>query len=370
MPQLPAHSASLPPACAASQTAIPLPLIPTMPSLRPSAAVADSQVRAATAPTVLPLRTERAGWSLAAQLLVPAHTGDPGTEAPRGLVVAGHAMMVDHRTLWRTERPSVVGALLEAGFAVLVVDLRGHGHSGPTPGRGGSWRYTDLVDDTEAWLDLANRERHKWGSDVPLAWLGHSLFGHVSLAYFAEHPQQQPDAYVALAVNVWHRKFEFHPVRWQVKRGVMTAATLLANARGKMPAKRLRMGNHDEALGYWNDMFHMATRHGWTLPGRGDWHTGLAQLTLPVLVVSSDGDQWFTHPHDAEVFSAPMPNRTVWRLGPTCVELSLRHLQPSHMGLVTSPASSPLWQAMARWLLVTLAPQTPSHTHATAPLPP
>ena len=54
----------------------------------------------------------------------------------RGLVVAGHAMMVDRRT-YRPGRAGLARTLVDAGFRVLLPDLRGHGRSGPTPREGG-----------------------------------------------------------------------------------------------------------------------------------------------------------------------------------------------------------------------------------------
>ena len=48
---------------------------------------------------------------------------------PRGIVIAGHAMMVDAQTLCRRDRATLVWILVRAGFRVLVPDLRGHGQA-------------------------------------------------------------------------------------------------------------------------------------------------------------------------------------------------------------------------------------------------
>ena len=56
------------------------------------------------------------GWRLSVLDVEP-------TTPAQGLVVAGHAMMVDRRTLFRVGRPSLVATLAAAGIRVLVPDL-------------------------------------------------------------------------------------------------------------------------------------------------------------------------------------------------------------------------------------------------------
>ena len=79
------------------------------------------------------------GWVLDVLDLEPAGPA-------RGVVVAGHAMMVDRRT-FRPGKPGLARTLVDAGLRVLLPDLRGHGRSGPTPRAGG--REVDEVDEAE-----------------------------------------------------------------------------------------------------------------------------------------------------------------------------------------------------------------------------
>ena len=279
------------------------------------------------------------GWRLQALDISPDTT-------PRAFVVAGHAMMVDSRTLWRRDRPSLVATLVQAGMRVLVADLRGHGSSGPRADHGGNWTYDQLVEDTAVWRSLAD----DLAGGLPIFWLSHSLFGHTSLAWFGQHPSRQPQAFVALAVNGWNRRFEPNMALWLVKSVMMRTTRLIALRSGRLPAKALRMGNHDEALDYWRDLTRMAVTR-WESRAGTDYHLGLVRVTLPILCVFSDGDRLFTRPPDGMAFTAPLPNREVLILGKACQQAALRGIVPGHMGLATDSTSEPLWQFVAAWLL-------------------
>lgn len=277
------------------------------------------------------------GWRLRATVVEP--------DLPaRALIVAGHAMMVDARTLWRPGRPSLVGTLAAAGFRVLVADLRGHGESGPRADEGGNWSYDALVADTALWLE--------WGRELagglPLLWLSHSLFGHTSLAFFGQSPHLQPRAFAALAVNAWNRQFEPSRAQWLAKSLIMRSSRWVAERAGKLPARQLRMGNNDEALDYWRDLTRMAATH-WQARDGTDYLAGLANVKAPILCVFSDGDRLFTRPADGMRFTSHLPGRTALVLGPRVGVPALRGIVPGHMGLVTDPRAEPLWQHVADW---------------------
>ncbi len=279
------------------------------------------------------------GWKLRALDIQP-------DGAPRALVVAGHAMMVDNRTLWRPDRPSLVGTLVQAGLRVLVPDLRGHGASGPRAADGGDWSYDQLVADTAVWRTLAD----DLAGGLPVLWLSHSLFGHTSLAWFGQHPERQPHAFVALAVNVWNRRFEPSPALWLFKSLMLKTALVAAERAGRLPARQMRMGNHDEAIDYWRDLTRMAMTR-WESRAGADYYVGMANVTVPILCVFSDGDKLFTRPSDGLAFTAALPNRQVLMLGKACELNTLSGCVPGHMALVTDAASEPLWRHVAAWLL-------------------
>ncbi len=267
--------------------------------------------------------------------------------APRACVVAGHAMMVDRRTLFRGERPSLALELSKRGLAVLVPDLRGHGRSGPQAAAGGVWSYDDIVEDTGAYLELAARLY----PGVPCVLLGHSLFGHTALAYLGQHPEAKVAGLVLYAANVWNKRYHAGtPWRWWRKRLAMSGANLLTALFGYTPVRRLGAGSADEARLYWQTLADCVAHDRWLSKSGVDWAAGVGRLTCPVLHVVSEGDRLYALPEDALRFSAAVPRRTVLRVGHAESPPALQGLQLDHMGVATAPAAQPLWAAVAEWI--------------------
>lgn len=260
----------------------------------------------------------------------------------RGWVIAGHAMMVDRRTLYRRDRPSLVGALAGAGLRVLVPDLRGHGESGPRAAEGGAWTYDDLVADTAPLIDLARA----LDPSLPIALCGHSLFAHTSLAWLGQHPEAPIAAHVGLAMDVWSPRREPSRLRRAQKRLQLALSGAIARGVGHFPARRLGLGSNDEALAYWRWF-----RRPW---GRGDgsvdYEAGLRDIRVPCLHVVSAGDRLLARPAAALRLTTTIPRREVWHLGHPAAPAGLPALAPGHMEVVTDPASAPLWHALAGWL--------------------
>ncbi len=266
---------------------------------------------------------------------------------PRLCVVAGHAMMVDRRTLWRGDRECLVGTLVRRGCAVLLPDQRGHGRSGPSAKEGADWSYEDLVEDVGRYLALA-RELFP---QLPIVLLGHSLFGHLSLAYLGLHPDAPVDAVALLAVNVWNQRWNRGAARWLKKRVLMQAAVLSTYLWGYLPVRRFRIGSVDEARTYFRELGRFVRRNAWTSPAGIDYHAAMAKLRLPVLHVVSDGDLLYAQPDDALLFTDILAaQRSVLRVGPSSARPELRALAPDHMPLVTDPRSAPVWEAVAQWM--------------------
>lgn len=275
------------------------------------------------------------GWQLDVLELLPEGP-------PRAFVIAGHAMMVDRRTLFRRDRPSLGATLVAAGYRVLIPDLRGHGASGPRADEGGAWTYDDLVGDTAALCALARC----LDRDLPIALCGHSLFAHTSLAWLGTHPNAPVHAHVGLAMDVWGRRREPSRLHWARKRLQLAVSGVITRSVGRFPARRLGLGSNDEALAYWQWF-----RRPWgRADGSVDYEAGLRDIRVPCLHVVSAGDRLLARPAAALRLTAAIREREVWHLGHPAAPAGLDALAPDHMAIVTDPASAPLWQALAGWL--------------------
>ncbi len=280
------------------------------------------------------------GWRLSVR--------DVGPKAPTGaVVVAGHAMMVDGRTILRDDRPCLGWTLAAAGHRVLVPDLRGHGASGPAADAGGRWTYDDLVRDVAVYLDLARR----LCPGVPVALVGHSLFGHVALAAAGVDPARLAwpgvCGIVALAADVWLPGSEPAPRVRRLKDAALAASGWLARRLGRFPARRLRLGTCDEAAAYWAAFDRLRVR-GYVGDDGTDYAAAMARVGVPVLHVLSHGDRFLARPASAVALTRPVPQAEVVVVGRTVGPVGMG---PGHMALVTDPrAGRPVWHVISTWI--------------------
>jgi len=280
------------------------------------------------------------GWRISILELTPSGP-------VRGVVIAGHAMMVDRRTLVRSGRSSPATSLAAAGLRVFAVDLRGHGRSGPRADEGASWGFDELVDDMTHIVRFVREQ----APDRPLTFFGHSLGSLVSLAWLSQHPRADVAAQVCLASEVWRLDHEAHPLRRLAKRALIAGTTAFARAYGRVPARRFRAGSNDESLDYWLDYAGWVRGGQWCSRLRSiDYGADLCGIQCPTLHVVSSGDRLYGRPATALRFSAPLPRREAWHLGHPTVPGPLRGLRPGHMEMVTDPQNSALWAAIGRWL--------------------
>ncbi len=107
--------------------------------------------------------------------------GADGAGAPRPVALLVHGVTSSSRTWWR-----VGPALAERGFAVLAVDLRGHGSS---PGAEGGLGPADLAADVAETVAAELGPAAADGPPVVDLLVGHSLGAVVSLALLAERPR-------------------------------------------------------------------------------------------------------------------------------------------------------------------------------------
>lgn len=266
---------------------------------------------------------------------------------PLGVVVAGHAMMVDSRTICRPDQPTLASVLVAAGFRVLVPDLRGHGESGPRAADGGNWTIDDLVADVAHYVELARAVEPR----RPIALVGHSVFAHAALAWLGQNPDPSVRALVLMACSVWNRRFEPSRVMWWLKRGLFWLSAMLAELWGYLPARRLRLGSNDESLGFWRQFHGHVRRDRWdALDGSVDYWAGLDSVRAPVLHVMSEGDLLYARPPAAARLTARIDHREMLVLGRDDAPGELAQLRPNHMRLLTDPRSKLVWHWIAGWL--------------------
>ncbi len=300
----------------------------------------------------------RDGVALRGELVLPGGRsgGDGLAPAPKVVVALSHAMLVDRRTLDQPPGEGLLSQLLSAGAAVLWLDQRGHGRSTPLPRQGAGWDYDDLVDDAGVVAGyLAERF-----PGLPRVAMGHSLFGHVALAWqglvsagaapllprTATGPVYGYDGLVLLAANVWLPQLETRRARWWVKRGFFPLLVAAAWRRGYLPARDYRLGTADEPLPYLRQLGSWLGQADWTaLSGHSYW-ADLPAVRVPILSVASDGDHLLAVPACQLRFACQTR-------GPvTHITVSRRHgyaCEPDHMGLVLDERLVPLWRQIAAW---------------------
>lgn len=286
-------------------------------------------------------RTTPDGWTLHVRELLP-------NGRPIGMAVVGHAMMVDGRTLVREDRGTFVDALLDAGFWVLVPDLRGHGRSGPLAPEG-EWNYDDIVDDVGVLLRLAR----ELAPDLPTYLVGHSLFGHASLAWLGQNPAAEVAGLVMIAVDVWNPRREPSWIRRWRKRLTYEVSCWVAQRAGYFPARRLKQGSNDESLAYWMQARRWIRQSRWTsADGRVDYDAARHRVSTPTLHVLSEGDRIYAHPASAAGLSAPLRRRELVVLGRAHMPRPLAESAPDHMPIITAdtPENRAVWAWIADWM--------------------
>ncbi|MDQ7028855.1 MAG: alpha/beta fold hydrolase [Ardenticatenia bacterium] len=280
------------------------------------------------------------GWRLRAEAVVPPHC--------EAALVVGHAMMTNRQRMdWPPGR-GLVSTLAQHGFAVLNADLRGHGESTPHASRRVDWSYDELVfQDTPALITFA---RERWPG-VPLALVGHSLFGHVAAAHVAMCPDTPVQALVGLAANVWLRHLEPDRRRWWRKRLYAEVVACIVALFGYAPVRLLRQGTDDEAATYFRQLVGWI-RSGWwtTLDGR-DYLAALRSARIPALNVVGARDTFLCAPENAArmwaYWGGPFEQWVIDHIW------GLRYV-PGHMGIAMNPACRSVWHRVAAWLRASL----------------
>lgn len=231
-------------------------------------------------------------------------------DSPRGTVVILHGYC-EHRGRYR----HVAEHLNKHGYHVLVGDLRGHGDSAGE--RGFVRRFTDYLEDAQAFLSCAAAELPSPGSGAaakPIL-LGHSMGGLVGLQFALAFP----DALRALTLSSPFLGLKIMVPAW--KRSLGLAASLLR------PTLRLPSGlraadlSHDPEIGRSYDadplVTHDATARWFTeiTAAQADLRTRSGRIRVPTLMQVAGDDRIVDAAVSQIIFDrlgAPDKNLTVY----------------------------------------------------------
>ncbi|NUT35870.1 MAG: alpha/beta fold hydrolase [Hamadaea sp.] len=175
----------------------------------------------------------------------------------------------------------LVGALTAAGFGVAVADLRGTGASTPRPSRASRHGMSELTDDVAAVLNAV--DDHRAGRKTFL--LAHSLGGHAAVLHLARQGAEGVDGLILVACGLPH--WRLFGAKGLGVLGFAETLRLVSAARGYWPG--WAFGGR-QSRGVIQDWAHTA-RRGEFAPRLG-LNDRIGDLTLPVLAISVDDDQY------------------------------------------------------------------------------
>lgn len=294
------------------------------------------------------------GWTLYMEERAPETGGD----GP--VLLLSHGMMVNRKSLDRPPGRGMASWFRERGFHVYLLDLRGHGASGPKAAEGADWTYDDVVFHD---LPAAMRAVARRHPDRPRFFLGHSLSAHAGAASLGLFPDLPVDGAVLVGPVVWSRRQEPSAVWWFYKKTLLRVWGHVTRRLGRTPARLLRIGTEDEPPSYVAQFADWAREDRWVSrqdapgaaespTGRVDYLAALGRIEVPVLVLNARGDRWISRTPCVQRFADAMERSAV-----TFLELGRRELgtkrEPGHMSLVTDPECHRAWQRAAEWMEAT-----------------
>jgi len=188
-------------------------------------------------------------------------------------------------------------ALADAGVHCSLMELRGHeAEGGRIPGRGYDFGYVDMVADV---ADAVTATRAALPG-APVVLLGHSMGGQLATMYAALHPGEL--AGIALAASSTPHWRTWSP--WILPLSAAFAAT--GALLGHFPGQRVKFAGRESSRVI-RDWAHLA-RTGRFVAGE----EGLADVDLPLLVVSVEGD-WLGPARAVDALVAKLPAARVER---------------------------------------------------------
>lgn len=233
--------------------------------------------------------------------------------------------------------------LTDAGLSVLTYDYRGIGRSRPPSLRGYDVRMSDWIDHDVPAVTAWARERFP---QLPLLAVGHSVGGH-AIALSPSSGGLRAAVMVASHAGASHT-IKGWAERQRVRFIMRVLAPLLVALNGYMPNKRLGFGEDlpGAAMTQWR-RWTTLPRYFFDDPAMAA-DSRMAQLRIPLLVVSFDDDPW-ANASAVQMLISPLKNAQMerWHLVPRDVGLA----SVGHMGFFKKRSEQQLWGRVADWLL-------------------
>lgn len=233
--------------------------------------------------------------------------------------------------------------LTDAGLSVLTYDYRGIGRSRPPSLRGYDVRMSDWIDHDVPAVTAWARERFpQW----PLLAIGHSVGGH-AIALSPSSGGLRAAVMVASHAGASHT-IKGWAERQRVRFIMRVLAPVLVALKGYMPNKRLGFGEDlpGAAMTQWR-RWTTLPRYFFDDPAMAA-DARMAQLRIPLLIVSFDDDPW-ANASAVQMLISPLKNAQLerWHLAPRDVGLTA----VGHMGFFKKRSEQQLWGRVADWLL-------------------
>lgn len=233
--------------------------------------------------------------------------------------------------------------LADAGLSVLTYDYRGIGRSRPPSLRGYDVRMSDWIDHDVPAVTAWARERFP---QLPLLAVGHSVGGH-AIALSPSSGGLRAAVMVASHAGASHT-IKGWAERQRVRFIMRVLAPVLVALNGYMPNKRLGFGEDlpGAAMTQWR-RWTTLPRYFFDDPAMAA-DARMAQLRIPLLVVSFDDDPW-ANASAVQMLVSPLKNAQMerWHLVPRDVGLA----SVGHMGFFKKRSEQQLWGRVADWLL-------------------
>ena len=233
--------------------------------------------------------------------------------------------------------------LTEAGLSVLTYDYRGIGRSRPPSLRGYDVRMSDWIDHDVPAVTAWARERFP---QLPLLAVGHSVGGH-AIALSPSSGGLRAAVMVASHAGASHT-IKGWAERLRVRFIMRVLAPVLVALKGYMPNKRLGFGEDlpGAAMTQWR-RWTTLPRYFFDDPAMAA-DARMAQLRIPLLVISFDDDPW-ANASAVQMLISPLKNAHMerWHLVPRDVGLA----SVGHMGFFKKRSEQQLWGRVANWLL-------------------